>query len=141
MGGVARMLHQMVVLAPSDRAAEAVQAAQALGRKASIDLQENTALHAQAFMTVLPCGAGPAMMKDLEVMRRLTRRTAAAAVCGMPVMTEYRGTGPRPGRSTRTPLLMLVGRKGQLFSSIRSLMRTALTQQPWSESPAAANPW
>lgn len=24
-------------------------------------------------------------------------------------------TGPRPGRSTRTPLLMLVGRKGQLF--------------------------
>lgn len=115
MGGVARMLHQMVVLAPSDRAAEAVQAAQALGRKASIDLQENTALHAQAFMTVLPCGAGPAMMKDLEVMRRLTRRTAAAAVCGMPVMTEYRGTGPRPGRSTRTPLLMLVGRKGQLF--------------------------
>ena len=79
MGGVARMLHQMVVLAPSDRAAEAVQAAQALGRKASIDLQENTALHAQAFMTVLPCGAGPAMMKDLEVMRRLTRRTAAAA--------------------------------------------------------------
>ena len=66
-------------------------------------------------MTVLPCGAGPAMMKDLEVMRRLTRRTAAAAVCGMPVMTEYRGTGPRPGRSTRTPLLMLVGRKGHLF--------------------------
>ena len=109
-GGVARLLHQMVLLAPESRIQEAVQAAQALGRKASVDLQENTALHAQALLTTLPCSAGPALMRDLEVMRRITRRTAATAVCGMPIMTEYRGTGPRPGRRDRTPLLMLAGR-------------------------------
>lgn len=114
-GGVARVLHQMLLLAPRGREADAIQAAQALGRKASMDLQTNTALHAQALMAVLPCSAGPRLASDMKKLRRFPRRTAATAICGMPVMTEYRGTGPRPGERERTPLLMLAGRKGQVF--------------------------
>ena len=114
-GGVARVLHQMLLLAPKGREADCIQAAQALGRKASMDLQANTALHAQALMAVLPCSAGPRLAADMKKLRRFPRRTAAAAICGMPVMTEYRGTGPRPGKREKTPLLMLAGRKGQIF--------------------------
>ncbi len=114
-GGVARVIHQMLLLAPRGREADAIQAAQALGRKASMDLQTNTALHAQALMAVLPCSAGPRLASDMKKLRRFPRRTAATAICGMPVMTEYRGTGPRPGKRERTPLLMLAGRKGQVF--------------------------
>lgn len=80
-----------------------------------MDLQTNTALHAQALMAVLPCSAGPRLASDMKKLRRFPRRTAATAICGMPVMTEYRGTGPRPGKRERTPLLMLAGRKGQVF--------------------------
>ncbi|MDO5531904.1 TraC family protein [Sutterella sp.] len=114
-GGVARVLHQMVLLAPAGRESDCIQAAQGLARKANMDLQANTALHAQALMAVLPCSAGPRLASDMKRMRRFPRRTTATAVCGFPVMTEWRGTGRRPGNSRMTPLLMLTGRKGQVF--------------------------
>lgn len=114
-GGVARVLHQMVLFAPKGLETDALQAAQALARKVNADLQPNTCLHAVALTSVLPCGAGPRLAEDLKRLRRFARRTAATGVCGMPVMAEYRGTGPRPGARKRTPLLMLTGRKGQIM--------------------------
>lgn len=114
-GGVGRVLHQMLLLAPAGRETECVQAAQALARRSAFELIPDAALHAQALTAVLPCAAGPALASDLRTMRRFPRRTVSTALLGAPVMTEWRGTGPRPGGRERTPLLMLLGRKGQLF--------------------------
>lgn len=113
-GGVAPVLHQMVLFAPAGRRAECVQSAQALARKASIDLQCAHALHGQALLSILPMAAGPLLAADAKKLKRMTTRTLATALHALPVMTEYRGTGPRIGSSRRMPLLLLAGRKGQL---------------------------
>lgn len=113
-GGIARMMHQMVLFAPAGREAECIRAAQSVARKAGMDLQPNTAMHAQGLLAALPLGATPGLMDDCRQMQRLPLRTLGAAVHGMPIMAEYKGTGRRAGEKRLTPLLMLLGRKGQV---------------------------
>lgn len=113
-GGAARMLHQLLLFAPEGREAECFRAAQSVARKAGMDLQPNAAMHAQGLLASLPLGATPGLMDDCRQMQRFALRTLGAAVHGMPIMAEYKGTGPRAGESRLTPLLMLLGRKGQI---------------------------
>ena len=114
-GGIARVAHQYLLLAPAGLEAEAVHAAQSIARKAGMDVRRTTCLHAQALMGALPMCAGPLLVEDMKRSFRIQRRTLATGVCGSPVMTEWQGTPIRDDRDRRTPLLTLVGRRGQIM--------------------------
>lgn len=114
-GGLARVSHQMVLFAPAGSEAEAVHAAQSIDRKVGVEMRRTTCLHAQTLLAALPMAAGPLMAQDLKQMCRLQRRTLATGIYGAPVMTEWQGTGPRDDRDRRTPLLTLIGRRGQIM--------------------------
>ncbi len=114
-GGLARVSHQMVLFAPAGSEAEAVHAAQSIARKVGVEMRRTTCLHAQTLLAALPMAAGPLMAQDLKQMCRLQRRTLATGIYGAPVMTEWQGTGPRDDRDRRTPLLTLIGRRGQIM--------------------------
>lgn len=114
-GGIARVAHQYVLLAPAGLEAEAVHAAQSIARKAGMDVRRTTCLHAQALMGALPMCAGPLLVEDMKRSFRIQRRTLATGICGSPVMTEWQGTPIRDDRDRRTPLLTLVGRRGQIM--------------------------
>lgn len=114
-GGLARVSHQMVLFAPAGSEAEAVHAAQSIARKVGVEMRRTTCLHAQTLLAALPMAAGPLMAQDLKQMCRLQRRTLATGIYGAPVMTEWQGTGARDDRDRRTPLLTLIGRRGQVM--------------------------
>lgn len=59
--------------------------------------------------------AGPLLVEDMKRSFRIQRRTLATGICGSPVMTEWQGTPIRDDRDRRTPLLTLVGRRGQIM--------------------------
>lgn len=137
-GGVGPVTHQMILFAPD--AAEvpdgtkgeagagaaaaaqmkpqletALQAAKALSRQSGFDLMPDQAMHAQALLACLPGAAGPLWAQDARAVQRFPKRTIATAMHGLPLMTEWKGTGPRAKGEARKPLLMLLGRKGQVF--------------------------
>ena len=114
-GGIARVAHQYLLLAPADLEAEAVHSAQSIARKAGMDVRRTTCLHAQSLMAALPMCAGPLLVDDMRRCFRIPRRTLATGICGAPVMTEWQGTPTRDDRDRRTPLLTLVGRRGQIM--------------------------
>lgn len=114
-GGIARVAHQYLLLAPAGLEAEAVHAAQSIARKAGMDVRRTTCLHAQALMGALPMCAGPLLVEDMKRSFRIQRRTLATGICGSPVMTEWQGTPIRDDRDRRTPFLTLVGRRGQIM--------------------------
>lgn len=114
-GGIARVAHQYLLLAPAALEAEAVHACQSIARKAGMDVRRTTCLHAQALMGALPMCAGPLLVEDMRRAFRIQRRTLATGICGAPVMTEWQGTPARDDRDRRTPLLTLVGRRGQIM--------------------------
>lgn len=114
-GGLARVSHQMVLFAPAALEAEAVHAAEAIGRKVGVEWRRTTCLHAQTLLAALPMAAGPLLANDLRLCARFPRRTLATGICGMPVMTEWQGTGARDDRERQTPLLTLIGRRGQIM--------------------------
>lgn len=128
-GGIGPVIHQFLLFAP-DRAERdektgqirfipqletAMQAARSLGRKVGFDLRPDQGLHAQALLGVLPGVAGPLWAEDARAMKRLRMRTIATAMHALPLMTEWKGTGPRAKGEARQPLLLLLGRKGQVF--------------------------
>ena len=114
-GGLALVAHQMLILAPEAMEAEAVNAALTVARKSGVELRRTTCLHAQSLLTALPMAAGPLLCDDLRAMGRLERRTLATALYGAPVMCEWQGSPARDDRDRKTPLLTLLGRRGQIM--------------------------
>lgn len=114
-GGVGPVMHQLVLFSPARTLTASLQGARAVGRKAGFDWRADQAMHAQALLAVLPGAAGPCWAADARAMKRFPRRTIATALHGLPLMTEWRGTGPRRAGEAAQPLLMLLGRKGQVF--------------------------
>ena len=114
-GGIALVSHQFLLLPRRDEEAEAVNACQTIARKVGCELRRTTCLHGLSLLAALPMAAGPLLAADLRKCGRLQRRTLATGLFGAPVMTEWQGNGPRDDRQERTPLLTLLGRRGQLF--------------------------
>lgn len=114
-GGLALVAHQLLILAPEALEAEAVNAALTVARKSGVELRRTTCLHAQSLFSALPMAAGPILCDDLRAMGRLERRTLATALYGAPVMCEWQGSPARDDRDRKTPLLTLLGRRGQIM--------------------------
>lgn len=114
-GGTAQVMHILGILAGRDDEAEAVNAAQAIARKLGAELRRGTSLHAPLLLAQLPMAAGPLLCDDLRSAGFLERRTLATALYFAPVVTEWQGTPPRDDERRKTPLLTLLGRRGQIM--------------------------
>ena len=113
--GLARVIHAMTVFAPAGEAASAAHTAGDLLSGAGFDAHPAAGLQMMAFLMSLPLEASIGLMQDAKAARQTSTKTRRAAAHMLPIMAESRGSGPRAGESARTPMLMLVTRKGQLL--------------------------
>lgn len=107
---------ELLLLTPARETAVCVEAAKTLARKSGVELRPSAALHIQSLFASLPLAAGPLLAKDARALDRFPRRTAETVTALLPVMAEYAGTGKRDHEKEETPLLALLGRRGQLFT-------------------------
>ena len=113
--GLARVAHSLVVWARKGRAAEAAQAAKNVLARIGMDAHVDAGLQMMGLLTALPMEGSAALMADVRTARRAVTLTKESAARMLPVLGEYRGTLPRVGRRLRTPMVMLVTRRGELF--------------------------
>ena len=113
-GGLCKMTHQVLLLAPEKEASECVEAAIAVFKDAHLDLTADTRMHWQSLMTTLPMTMGPILAKDLQLAQRTSTKTLTNAANLSPFIAEFQGTGTRDSEEALTPLLLLTGRRGQV---------------------------
>lgn len=113
-GGLCKMIHQVLLLAPEKEASECIEAAIAVFKDAHLDLTPDTRMHWQSLMTSLPMTMGPILAKDLQLAQRTSTKTLTNAANLSPFIAEFQGTGPRDSEEALTPLLLLTGRRGQV---------------------------
>ena len=97
---------QVVLFAPEGEGDHAEQRLNALFESKGWTLQKDrfTALH--AFLSALPLSAGPNTIREMATLGRLRTFLTWSCVNAAPVAAEWKGS--------RSPLLMLVGRRGQI---------------------------
>lgn len=100
------MYHQLAIFSPPGQVAAACETAQGIWQACGFELNADIYMHRQALMASLPMTLTPAFHADLRKMKRVTRKLRSNAVHLAPLITEWRGT--------RTPTLVLGGRRGQL---------------------------
>jgi conjugal transfer ATP-binding protein TraC len=105
-GSLVSMYHQLALFTTPERAAAASETARAIWRARGFELNADIYMHRQALLASLPMTLTPAFHRDLKKMRRVTRKSMANAIHLAPLIGEWRGT--------RTPTLVLAGRRGQL---------------------------
>ena len=113
-GGLCKMTHQVLLLAPEENAQECIEAAITVFKEAHLDLTRDARMHWQSLMTTLPMTMGPLLAKDLEVAQRQSTKTLTNAANLSPFIAEFQGTGTRNGEQSLTPLLLLTGPHGQI---------------------------
>ena len=113
--GLARVIHAMTVFAPKNEAPSAAHLAADLLSGAGFDAHPAAGLQMMAFLMNLPLEASIGLMQDARAARQTSTKTRKAAAHMLPIMAESRGSGPRAAANARTPMLMLVTRKGQLL--------------------------
>ena len=113
-GGLCKMTHQVLLLAPVESAEECIEAAVAVFKDAHLDLTRDTRMHWQSLMTTLPMTMGPILAKDLQIAQRQSTKTLTNAANLSPFIAEFQGTGSRNGEESLTPLLLLTGQRGQI---------------------------
>ena len=113
-GGLCKITHQVLLLAPSENREECIEAAITVFKEAHLDLTRDTRMHWQSLMTTLPMTMGPILAKDLELAQRQSTKTLTNAANLSPFLAEFQGTGPRNAEESLTPLLLLTGERGQI---------------------------
>ena len=113
-GGLCKMTHQVLLLAPEEEASECIEAAIAVFKNAHLDLTQDSRMHWQSLMTTLPMTMGPILAKDLQLAQRTSTKTLTNAANLSPFIAEFQGTGARDSEEALTPLLLLMGRRGQV---------------------------
>ncbi|WP_229506293.1 type IV secretion system protein TraC [Massilia sp. BJB1822] len=105
-GALVSMYHQLALFTPPERAAAAAETARAIWRARGFELNADIYMQRQALLASLPMTLTPAFHRDMKKMRRVTRKAMSNAIHLAPVIGEWRGT--------RTPTLVLAGRRGQI---------------------------
>jgi conjugal transfer ATP-binding protein TraC len=143
-GGLGLVSHMMFLLPPKELEAKAVGDACTIARKLGVNLRRTTCLHSLALMSNLPMAAERVLTDDLRKMKLIERRTIATGLFGVPIVTEWCGTGVRDDRRVRTPLLTLIGRKGQImhvdfFANVNGSYSATIVGKPGSGKSVAMN--
>ena len=114
-GGIEAVSHIVTVFAHPAQHDRAVQAVKSLARQLGGEWREMTGLHTLGLMATLPLCCGPLLADDLKTVGLLPRRTGATALAGAPVVLEWQGSERRVDETRPTPLVTLVGRRGELM--------------------------
>ena len=94
------------VLAPETDIHKADQALQGVFRAKGFDLKEDTYLHMQSFLTLLPMRFGDDFLKDLASAKKLKTTLSSESANLLPIQGEWVGTD--------SPGMLLLGRRGQV---------------------------
>lgn len=113
-GGLCKVTHQVLLLAPKTEAEECIEAAISVFKDAHLDLTRDVRMHWQSLMVSLPMTMGPILSRDLELAQRQSTKTITNAANFSPFLAEFQGTGSRNGEESLTPLLLLTGQRGQI---------------------------
>lgn len=113
--GSVKMYHQVLVYGRPDAIDEAEQSAKAIWREAGFELQRDRFVQVQGLLGGLPMTFGPLLQRDMGMSQRLSTKTSYNAANLLPLLAEWKGTGPRQGQKQPTPQFLLGGRRGQLM--------------------------
>ncbi len=114
--GTVRMYLQLVLYAPPDQVNKVEEVARSVWRLANFELTNDLKMQQQALLSSLPMMNGPILSADLSRARRSSTKTAFNASNMCPLIAEWTGTPEREGERSFTPLLTLIGRRGQIMS-------------------------
>ena len=98
---------QLVLFAPQGQGDYAEQRLKALFDSRGWVLTKDRFTSMHAWLSAMPMMTGPAFVKEMKILRRLRTMLSWSAINTAPVIGEWKGTG--------TPLLMLLGRRGQIM--------------------------
>jgi conjugal transfer ATP-binding protein TraC len=107
-GNLVSLYHQLAIFSTPHQAVAAQETANAIWRGRGFQLNADVYMHRQALLASLPMTLSPRLHRDLQKMRRVSRKTVANAIHLAPLIAEWRGT--------RTPALVFGGRRGQLMT-------------------------
>lgn len=107
-GTLVSMYHQLALFARPEKMTSAKETAKAIWRAHGFTLNADVYMHRQALLASLPMTLSPGFHGDLKRMRRTTRKFLPNAIHLAPLIAEWRGTA--------TPVLIGVGRRGQLVT-------------------------
>lgn len=113
--GSVQMYHQVLVYAPLSKIDDAEQAAKTIWREQGFELSRDRFVQLQGMLAAMPLTLGPLMQKDLKLSQRLSTKTSYNAANLLPVIADWKGTGPRTGATVPTPQFLLGGRCGQVM--------------------------
>jgi conjugal transfer ATP-binding protein TraC len=113
--GSVKMYHQVLVYSRPEAIDEAEGAAKAIWREAGFELQRDRFVQIQGLLGALPMTFGPLLQRDMAMSQRLSTKTSYNAANLLPLLAEWKGTGPRQGKARPTPQLLLGGRRGQVM--------------------------
>ncbi len=102
-----RVSHQMVLFAAPGEGDSAANAVKSLFKSKGWDLVLDRFIQIHAFLSALPFTLSPTMVREMEKLGRMRTMLTWTAANLLPVIGEWKGGG--------SPVLMLVGRRGQLF--------------------------
>ena len=106
--GEVDMYHQVLLIAAPDEIDAAETSAQAIWRARGFNLVSQQFMQVPGILTSLPLGFTPTMHKFYKRTGLICRKTTLNAVNLAPLIAEWKGTP--------TPVLNMVGRRGQLMS-------------------------
>jgi len=102
-----RINHQLILFAQQGEGDTAANAAKSLFKSKGWELVLDRFIQIHALLSALPFSLSPAMVKEMEKLGRLRTMLTWTAANLLPVLGEWKGGA--------SPLLMFVGRRGQLF--------------------------
>lgn len=114
-GGIEQVAHFLTTFTLTEHTALTTQVARGLARQLGGDWHPLTGLHPLGLMASLPLTCGPLLTDDMIVAGIMHPRTGAPATAGAPIVLDWQGTSPRIDRATPTPLITLVGRRGEIM--------------------------
>ena len=106
--GEVDMYHQVLLIASPGEIDAAETSAQAIWRARGFNLVSQQYMQVPGILTSLPLGFTPTMHRFYKRTGLICRKTTLNAVNLSPLIAEWKGTG--------TPVLNMVGRRGQLMS-------------------------
>lgn len=106
--GEVQMYHQVLLIATPDEIDAAENAARSIWRSRGFELVSQQYMQIPGVLASLPMAFTPAMHKFYKHTGLLSKKTTVNAVNMSPLVAEWKGTS--------TPVLQLIGRRGQIMS-------------------------
>ena len=113
--GLVQLVHEVMIFPETRHRVEQTEAAKGVFKHFSLNLSVDDYMHLQGLLSTLPMTAGPLLAFDLKLAQRSGTKTSANAANSLPLLGDWKGTGPRTGATEASPVLTLLSRRGQIL--------------------------